>query len=128
MDYMVVYIMEYMKDYIIDYTVEYMCNTMATWLRRHPLLPTELPTTIYSVYPTKLSLIPQFYDVRPTYGSIFSRSHGGGLGLEKRFHSSTDLLERHQDKTQSTRRSRINSLLVRRQLPNCPLWCSAWEK
>ena len=35
--------------------------------------------TTYSVHPTKLLLILQYYDVRPTYGSTYSRGHDGGL-------------------------------------------------
>ena len=34
--------------------------------------------TTYSVHPTKLLLISQYYDIRPTYGSTCSRGHGGG--------------------------------------------------
>ena len=34
--------------------------------------------TSYSVHPTKLLLILQYYNVRPTYGSTCSQDHGGG--------------------------------------------------
>ena len=107
---------------------------------------------IYSVHPTKLLLIPQYYDVRPTYRSTCSWGHGGGW-KEKRLLSwrlraylkpnnvtrmvmawgcvqPPKVLGPTQTSGQGAQpagRSGISSLLVRRQLLTCLLQCSMGE-
>ena len=108
--------------------------------------------TTYSVHPTKLSLIPQYYDVRPTYGSTCSRGHGGGWEEKRLFSWRPRAYLKPNDvtrmimawvcvqppkglgPTQTSRqgarpagRSGIGSLLVRRQLLTCSLRCSMGE-
>ena len=103
--------------------------------------------TTYSVHPTKLSLIPQYDDVRPTHGSTCSQGHGGGweekrlLSWRPQAYSELNDVTRmvmawgcvqppeglgptrktsgHESRPAG--RSKIGSLLVRRQLPICLL-------
>ena len=102
---------------------------MATWPRRHPLLPTEVPT--YLPIPFILRsyrLFLCFYDVRAYLWSASSRGHGGGFLWSWDLQKATDLLEVLFDKVLKPLDA-VGSALWKRKTSasNCPLWDGGGE-